>query len=150
MSKIKAFRGKLTSDNSALNQDTIHLAGGDVDKGYRLPKLQIMPTSEHADLGAVVKVYKQKQSIVNEDIDFTEANLMGASIYRQDTANQYPITHVVIFDREVVNQDIYVTYRDNETAGGTINYYLELEQVKMSKGEQAVVNFSAALLHGEP
>ena len=30
-----------------------------------------------------------------------------------------------------------------------INYYIELEQVKLTNGEQAITNFVAALQHGE-
>ena len=55
----------------------------------------------------------------------------------------------VIIDREaIVNQDIYVTAADAGGATTPVNYYLELEQVTMTKNEQAVVNFAAALLHG--
>ena len=55
---------------------------------------------------------------------------------------------IAVFDHEVVNQDIYVTHIDTD-GSLPVNYYIELEEVTMSKGEQAVVNFSAALLHGE-
>jgi hypothetical protein len=50
----------------------------------------------------------------------------------------------------IFNQDIYITHKDNSSQGTTINYYLELEQVKMSGPEAAAVNFRAALVHGGP
>ena len=53
-----------------------------------------------------------------------------------------------MFDHEVVNQDLYIA-ASGPTFASPMNYYIEMEQVTMSKGEQAVVNFSAALLHGE-
>jgi len=46
---------------------------------------------------------------------------------------------VVIFDNEVFNQDIYITYTDN--GGGSnedINYYIELEQIKLDLSENTV------------
>tara|TARA_Y100000310_G_scaffold292182_1_gene320753 strand:+ start:249 stop:467 length:219 start_codon:yes stop_codon:yes gene_type:complete len=50
----------------------------------------------------------------------------------------YPEDLVVTFDRETFNQDIYITH--NEVAGSAaINYYLELEQVKLDLSENTVV-----------
>lgn len=149
MSIMKAFKGKLTSDDNALNQDTIHLSGGEIHEGYRIHKLELIATSESADISPIVKVYTTKQSSVDATIDFTEDGLIGAAMYRQDSGNQYPSTQVIIFDKDVFNQDIYITCKDNETSGGSVNYYLELEQINMTRGEEAVVNFKAALLHGE-
>ena len=48
----------------------------------------------------------------------------------------------------MVNQDIYVTYASGQS-GQKLNVYMELEELDITKGEQAVVNFRAALLHGE-
>jgi hypothetical protein len=149
MGIIKAFKGKLTSDDNALNQDTIHLSGGEIHEGYRVVKLELISVSESADISPIVKLYTTKQSSVNQTIDFTESGLIGAAIYRQDSGNNYPVPYTVIFDKEVFNQDIYITYKDNETSGASVNYYLELEQITMTRGEEAVVNFKAALLHGE-
>ena len=149
MSKMKVFTGKLTSDSNATNQDQIHLAGGDTNKCYRLHDLKLLATSESADIGPVVKIYKNKQSSVNETIDFTEANLLGAAIYRQDSGNQFPPQQTVLFDNEIFNQDIFITYKDNETASASVNYLLVLEEITAKDSELAVVNYSAALLHGE-
>ena len=149
MSKMKTFTGRLVSDNNAENQDTIHLSGGDSSTCYRIHKLELISTSEHADIGAVVKIYQNYQNIVTEVIDFKEDALLGAAIYRQDTGNNYPLSTVVTFDNEVFNQDIFITYKDNETSSSQINYLLVLEEIKVKDAELAVVNYSAALLHGE-
>ena len=50
-----------------------------------------------------------------------------------------PIIYIFpIFDNMTFNQDIYVTYKDDETAGKFINYYIELEQVKLDLNENTV------------
>jgi len=49
----------------------------------------------------------------------------------------YPEDVVVTFDREIFNQDIYVSHV--EVAGAaTVNYYLELEQVKLDLSESTI------------
>ena len=149
MSKMKIFTGKLTSDNNSTNQDQIHLSGGDENTCYRLHDLKLLATSESADISPVVKIYKNKQSAVDENIDFTQAGLLGAAIYRQDSGNNYPPQQTILFDNEIFNQDIFITYKDNETASASVNYLLVLEEIKAKDSELAVVNYSAALLHGE-
>ena len=137
----KAFKGKLSTDQ----QDRIHLAGGDTDTGYKIRKFQAISNSPAGiSPEAVLKIYSVKQTGVDFAIDFNDDTLLGVLFY--DTRPDIFTAQTVIFDTDVVNQDIYITCA---TTDGDINYYLELEEVKMSKGEQAVVNFSAALLHGE-
>lgn len=147
---IKTFRGQLAEGE----QRQIHLSGGDIDKGYRIVKLQLMCVQPGAsNQESVVKIYKNKQSSVPTTspttIDFDEDNLLGAAVYSA-SANQKtdPEDLSVIFDAEVVNQDIYITHTDNEN-NIAINYYFELEEIKMKDPEIAVVNYSAALLHNE-
>ena len=146
---MKVFTGRLTSDNSATNQDQIHLSGGDTNTCYKLHDLKLIAMSESADIAPVVKIYKNRQSSVTEEIDFTQAGLLGAAIYRQDSGNQFPPLQTVLFDNEIFNQDIFITYKDNETASASVNYLLVLEEITAKDSELAVVNYSAALLHGE-
>jgi len=148
MSKvIKTFRGRI--DNAG--QDTIYLAGGENNKGYRIHKLQIMtyePGNTSQDL--VLKIYKNKQTSVpatSAKVDFKEDSLLAASWFSQATSD-FSHYEIVIFDKEVVNQNIYITNTDNDGTD-SCNYYLELEEVTMPTPEQAVVNFNAALLHGK-
>ena len=146
MGKIKSFRGIL-GDNE---QQRIHLAGGDSDTGYKIHKLQgITKEPFQTDGEHVIKVYKVKQSSVTDTVDLSDETLLGVVTFNDaatSSSNYTPQT--IIVDNEVVNQDIYITHIDaRSTQVG--NFYLELEEVKMTNGEQAVVNFRAALLHGE-
>jgi len=58
--------------------------------------------------------------------------------YYEDSATAgQPGNIKIIFDREIFNQDIYITYRDNSNETKA-NYYLELEQVKLDLNENTV------------
>ena len=147
MGIIKTFRGKLTDGG----QDKIYLAGGEPDIGYRLIKFQMINDIPGTlDFENVLKIYKTKQDPVDGVVDFTDDSLLAAAFTSGDaTANNYPEDQTVVFDRIVVNQDLYVTNKEVSGNASLQNYYLEFEEVKMSGSEQAVVNFEAALLHGE-
>lgn len=142
---IKSFRGQLADGE----QNQIHLAGGEVDTGFRIVSLKIMSPNPGVDLQeSVVKVYKVKQTSVDGVVNFNDDTLLGAAYLETHGEPWYTDADQVIFDREVINQDIYITHKDIAVGVG-VNYYLELEEVKMKDPEIAVVNYSAALLHGE-
>jgi hypothetical protein len=143
---IKTFRGKLEDGG----QDQIHLAGGADNIGYKIHKLQIMMEQPgNTAQESLVKIYNVKQTSVPTSaatVDFSDDTLVAAAY--QDT-NVHP-TEVIIADQEVFNQDLYITYTDNGSGTNEdINYYLELEEVKLKDSEAAVINYKAALLHGE-
>jgi len=142
---IKAFKGFMLDGG----QEQIYLAGGESSKGYKISKFQIMSqepfgggSGEHC-----VKIYKTLQASIDGDVNFTDENLIGVAIINNSTSGyNYPSVPVIIFDKEVINQDIYITHNDGQGAQ-SCNYYLELEEVTMSDGEAANVNFVAALIH---
>jgi len=142
---IKSFKALLADGG----QDQIYLAGGDSTKGYRISKFQIMnelpfqyDNSEHC-----VKIYKTLQASVDGAVNFNDDNLIGVAIINNSTSGyQSPSIPVIIFDKEVINQDIYITHLDGQ-GNQDCNYYLELEEVTMSDAEAANVNFVAALTH---
>jgi len=51
-------------------------------------------------------------------------------------AAAYPDDLNVVFDQEIFNQDIYVTQQCLQS--GDVNYYIELEQVKLNVDESTV------------
>jgi len=140
---IKTFRGLLADGG----QDQIYLAGGDSTKGYRIAKFQALSNYPRgASPECVLKIYKVSQTTAGatDTIDFNDQTLLAALYYEGDANNYYTNQTDVIFDREIFNQDIYITCKVSD---GTMNYYLELEEVTMSDAEAANVNFVAALLH---
>lgn len=141
---IKTFKGILNDGE----QDQIHLAGGDGNTGYRIVKFQVMP-EKPGDAGqeSLVQVWKVKQSVVptsSGTVDFSDDALIGAVVGIFGVGEGLP--NPIIFDTQVFNQDIYVTHTDNRNAE-KINYYIELDEVRMPDNETAVVNFNAALIH---
>lgn len=131
---IKTFRGMIKDDG----QEQISLSRNDGRKGYRIVKFVIMPNKEIDDIGAIVKVWAVEQDVVDTEIDFSSSTLLAAALYRQDSGNQFNFAQNVFFDNSVVNQDIFVTYKDDETAGKFVNYYLELEEMDLDLNQATV------------
>ena len=132
---IKTYKGMLADGG----QDIIPLHTPDGKTGYRIVKFELMPqviankVAEH-----VIKLYKTFQTTIDGNVDFSDNTLLAAGFVNNDT-NAYanPLAAVVIFDQEIFNQDIYVTHKDM-AVGEDCNYYIELEQVKLTE-EQALV-----------
>jgi hypothetical protein len=128
---IKTFRG-LIADGE---QDTIVLHTSDGATGYRIVKFEIFPNLPGTqDIESTVQIWKESQSGISattSTVDFSDQRLLGASYYAESSSSAYNAApNIVIFDREIFNQDIYVT--NTETVGSQkINYYIELEQMAL-------------------
>jgi len=137
---IKSFRGLLT--DPAQIKINLHTTTGMV--GYRIVKFQVMPndidgTTAHE---SSVQVWKTEQTTTAVDVDFDDQRLLAAAYYiRTTSGGGTPAaafsSESVIFDNELVNQDIFVVYEDGQT-GQKMNYYIELEQVKLDLNENTV------------
>jgi hypothetical protein len=131
---VRSFRGQLADEQ----QDTIHLHTRDGSMGYRIVKFQVMGPDASETAEAAIKIYKVKQDTITGDIDFSDNTLLAAAIYQQNSTGQnYPIDAVAIFDNEIFNQDIYISQR-GDAASAVINYYIELEQIKLDLNENTV------------
>jgi len=142
---IKTFKGIIADDG----QDKIHITGVESGKGFRIVKFQLMAkeagTTEYEH---IVKIYKTSQTTPDAEVDFSDDSLLGAAYLEGNSGEHYSDQQTVLFDSEVFNQDIYITHQDIKAdPGKDCNYYLELEEVKMSDAEAANVNFVAALVH---
>ena len=130
---IKSFRGKMVDGG----MDTISLHTNDGSVGYRIKKVQCVPenpgttNTEH-----VFKIFKIPQTAVTGSIDFSDNTLL-ASVYLSSRDDRYGGDNIIVFDNEIFNQDIYLTHDDTNNAGA-VNYYIELEQVKLSLDENTV------------
>jgi len=136
---IKSFRGKLADDAI----ETLSLHTNDGSTGYRIKKFQVMPADPTGDnMEATIKIYKIPQTAATNTIDFEDQTLLAAAyIENHDgTSSGFSnFTNAVIFDNEIFNQDVYVTLAAGIGAGTSgVNYYFELEQVKLSLDENTV------------
>ena len=135
MSRIISFRGKLNDGE----QKTISLQTNNGLIGYRITRFEAIPESPGtSSSNHILKIYKTEQSAVTSTIDFADNRLIGSLWLRDNVdANYVGAIESVIFDNEKFNQDIYVTHV--ETVGTKeVNYYIELEQMKLDLNEQTV------------
>jgi len=131
---IKTFRG-LMADGA---QDTIVLHTNDGSTGYRIVKFQNINNNPGAQLiEGVMKIYKISQSTIDGIVDFSDNTLLAVSYHADNDSTAYTTSDVIIFDREIFNQDIYITFKDIST-GQPMNYYIELEQVSLDLNESTV------------
>ena len=131
---IKSYRGKIA--DGAVDKVQIHSKTGAI--GYRIKKLQII----HAEPGQqeaehTVKIYSIKQTTATNTIDFNDQTLLGVAYLKDHDGVAYPGTEMIIFDNMTFNQDIFITHEDTN-GSYPCNYYLELEQIKLSLNENTV------------
>ena len=135
---IKTFRGFI-ADGA---QDTVVLHTNDGSVGYRIVKFELMPNEPGEDQHeSTVMIWKVPQATVSNTVDFSNQTLLGVSIWQSGNApggaDALWVPHTSIFDREIFNQDIYITH--SETDGSNpINYYIELEQMPLDLNENTV------------
>ena len=135
---IKTFRGKIDDGG----QDTIVLHTNTGSTGYRIVKFEII--SEQPVTGGaaehVIQIWKIEQatpSTTTVSIDFSNQVLLAAATWSGSDNPVYQSHQQELFDREISNQDIYVTHTN--TDGSTAcNYYIELEQVRLDLNENTV------------
>ena len=136
---IKSFRGLLVDGG----QDQISLHTNDGSTGYRIVKFELMANRPmQVDSEHIVQIFSVKQSNIPTGttvfVDFNEQTLLAAAnLSNETTGQQFPINMVTIFDNMTFNQDIYVTHTD-VLGAGACNYYIELEQIKLSLDENTV------------
>ena len=127
---IKTFRGLIADGDT----DTISLHTNDGSVGYRVVKFQIIPNDPGVNIDAVVKIWKVTPGAATPTVDFSDQTLLAVAWMYNDT---YETQDTIIFDREIFNQDIYVQHHE-EKSTHAINYYIELEQVKLDLNENTV------------
>ena len=137
---IKSFRGKLADGELK----TIRLSTNNGLTGYRIVKFKIIEqTPGVGNTESLVQVYTTDTDETNTlrtastTIDFTDPTLLAVAFWNTN-ASTATFNEAIIFDNVKFNQDIYIAHKDITASGETINYYIELEQVKLSHDEAAV------------
>ena len=133
---IKSFRGQLSNNG----QDTIPLHTNNGSTGYRINKIQMLPQHANKDIEGTIKIYSANVDDVTTptvDIDFNESVLLAAGIVTDAHSHEIGWSSSVVFDQVTFNQDIYVTWKCSDKVSA-VNYYIELEQVKLNFNENTV------------
>jgi len=134
---VKTYRGMLADGG----QEKIPLSTKDGGVGYRIVKFQVI----NRDVGgayaeSVVKIWKKSQATVDNIVNFSDSDLLAVAYYQDSTSVAETSSIDIIFDREIFNQDIFIT--SAEGAGSEpMNYYIELEQMNLDHTQ----NMSATL-----
>ena len=127
---IKTFRGLLADGG----QDRIKLSTIKGKVGYRITKFQVIPFAPGTtDTENVLKIYKTEQTSVGTStatINFTDTDLLASAWSLNDASGQQGEV-IILFDTEIFNQDIYITYTDQRGSSTQCNYYLELEVIPL-------------------
>ena len=124
---VKTFRGLILDGG----QDRIRLSTIKGKVGYRIVKFQVVGAAPGAaSYESVTQIWKSEQAAALATIDFTDSDLLGIGIWTAVTSSHVdPEDMTIIFDREIFNQDIYITQQCLQS--GTVNYYLELEVIPL-------------------
>ena len=136
---VKTYRGLLAS--GAQERIKLQTSAGKV--GYRIVKFQIMPDDPFTEtVKLVVKIFKSTQSTIDDTVNFTDSDLLGVATSMETADLDQAGYGVIIFDREVFNQDIFITNFE-ATAAESANYYLELEVIPLASDEAAITTVKA-------
>lgn len=139
---IKSYRGLIGNGEV----ETIPLQTNNGLTGYKVVKFHLFPNDVDgsASMEDLVQVWKTLTSAnaATVDCDFSDNNLLAAGYYVRSLPDAAPYVATIaeaqtIFDNEVVNQDIYVSMNTGQS-GSKINYYIELEQMKLNLDEATV------------
>jgi len=132
---IKSFRGKIASGGI----DTISLHTNDGSIGYRIKALRVIGSDpiNNEDEG-VIKIFTIPQTTATSTVDFSDQTLLAVGVWTsRATSRSYPLNENIYFDNMTFNQDIYITAIESVT-GNALNYYIELELVKLDLNENTV------------
>ena len=138
--KMHSFRGLLADGG----QDKIRIQGATGEIAWRITKFQLMhdePGEQHVE--STVKVYREEQTTINNNINFGDDELLGASYLAESDNHENAVSITTIFDNALFSRNIYVTHQDT-LASRAINYYIELEEVKVSAAGMAQLSVAAA------
>jgi len=136
---VKTYRGQITSAGA----ERIRLSTIKGTVGYRIIKFESMPLGVNLTIENVMKIYKTPQTAGSNVINFTDSDLLAATILKLGSSSSEALTMSVIFDREIFNQDISITSRDDGGSNRACNYYLELEVIPLASDEAAITTVKA-------
>jgi len=130
--RLLTYRGLMTSST----QEQLRLRSIKGENGYRIVKFELMPNNYNVSDEYTIQVWKTDQTGAIDNVqDFSDNRLLAAGYIATDSSD-ITTDSTVIFDREIFNQDIFVTAKSQ--SGNTCNYYLELELMPLDLNEATV------------
>jgi len=137
---IKTFRGLLADGSQA----TINLHTNDGKTGYRMIKFELLGIDANTAYEGTAQVFTVDKATMPTEIDFSDPTLLAAAIIQMSTSTQGSAYTAIIFDQDIINQDIFITHDEKSAgAGNAVNYYMELEQIKLDLNESTVATLQS-------
>ena len=144
--KVHSFRGRL-ADGA---QDEINLERQNVNLAYRIVKFELIgATPGSMTIEGVVKIYKEEQTSIDGNVNFTDPDLLAAGYYVDNSGVSTPAYETIVFDNTLFSRNIWVTGFD-ASVGETINYYIELEEVPVGAATLMQIKLGTARRLGGP
>ena len=143
--QMHSFRGLLTAGK----QGKIRIEGATGEIAWRLTKFSIIqksPGASGSDNESLVQIWREEQSDPTvTTINFDNDELLGVAYATNNpTSEQNPMNLRIIFDNALFVRNLWITYADVRGVDDPCNYYIELEEVKVSKAGMAQLAVAAA------
>jgi len=141
--KMHSFRG-LLADGA---QERIRIQGATGEIAWRITKFEIFPNLPGTQANeSTIQIWREKQDSVSTStatVDFNNDELLAVSFVGTADDIYESKLLVTIFDNALFVRNIYVTHTNADDAGAC-NYYIELEEVKVSAAGMAQLSVAAA------
>ena len=139
--KIHSFRGLLVDGE----QDKIGIQGSVGAVAWRIVKFQTIESAPGtSDVEIITKIYRESQDNIVGTIDFRDSELLGVAFYMSGNVTSETTSRTIIFDNALFSRNIYVSTLDVGAGTASINYYIELEEVKVSQAGMAQLSLAAS------
>jgi hypothetical protein len=139
--KMHSFKGLIPNGE----QRKISIQGSVGSIAWKINKFQIIqkePGTNHAE--AIVKIFREEQSTIDAVINFDNSELLAAGYYEDNESVTYNHSTTVIFSNELFSRNIHITSFHATSHTDPMNYYIELEEVKIGATGMAQLAVAAA------
>ena len=143
--KVHSFKGLLEDGE----QRKIRIQGPVGAIAWRITKFSVFPNLPGTqDYESTLQVWRESQDSISTStatVDFRDDELLAAAYYVEDKSATYgnPPGLLVIFDNALFSRNIHITHTAT-TGAELMNYYIELEEVKVSAAGMAQLAVAAA------
>jgi len=141
--KVHSFRGLIPSGE----ETKIRIEGAVGAIAWRIVKFELMGykpgDGSEGSYECIAKIARNPVASVSGTVDFTDANILAVGLCFSNTGPHYSEQVYTVFDNDLFNRNIFVSQIDIDAAR-SLNYYIELEEVKLSSIGMAQLAVAAA------
>jgi len=140
--KMHSFKGLL----GVGEQQRIRIQGSVGAIAWRITKFQVISYDVgNITVENVVKIYREEQTSIVTTVDFNEDELLAVASFHNALTVADPSSVTVIFDNALFVRNLWVSQNTSISEGTEkMNYYIELEEVKVSAAGMAQLSVAAA------